>query len=266
MYTQKSIRRVLLAIAVGVSGMTALGMQASAATLFQEDFESYASGSNVNGQGGWTSSSPGFIVQVDPGVGLPTQVANGRHPFFNIQWVFHPLAGLEPNSVSTLAFDGYGFSSPPPSTNSGVGIQTGQGTLITPETMFWDINRDSGGWSFDVRGLSSIAFNRFTIPGHYDEVGHFTIVIDGLANQVFGTADFGAGLVETPHFAITDAEISALNTIVMFQDYQVNVNRLGAEFDNISVTSSAAAVPEPATASLLIIGLAALHRQIRGRK
>jgi len=231
-----------LAICLVIGGAAFINApQVFATTLFQDDFESYASGSNLIGQNGWASPFGGFTMQIDPGSGLPSQVVNGRHAFGNIHYAFHSLSGaLDLSEINTLTFDGYGTSATPASTNSGVGLQPGQGVFLPLGSVWWDINHDSGGWSFDARGITgdyNDLTKRFTIPGYYDQAGHFSIILDGKTNEVYGTADFGSGIIQTPHFAVSDAALSALNNVLMFQDYQTNAGRLGAEFDNISVSN-----------------------------
>lgn len=256
-------RKFVSAVCVlALSGISAIH-SATASTLLHDDFESYASGSNLVGQNGWTDEYGGvFTIQIDPGSGLSTQVVNGRHPYYGIHWASKSLAGsISSTDRVVLTFDGYGTSSFPPSTNSGVGLLAGPGLSNPTGGVWWDINSDAGGWSLDARGISGDTSNRFTIPGHYDAAGHFSIVLAGAVNEVYGIADFGSGPIETPHFVVTGSAIAALNKVVLFQDYQINVNRLGAEFDNLSIT----AVPEPAEVSLLLAGLALIYTRVQRR-
>lgn len=163
-----------------------------------------------------------------------------------------------------LTFDGYGSSVTPPSTNSGVGLLAGPGLSNPSGGVWWDINFDAGGWSFDARGITgnfSDLSKRYTIPGHYDQPGHFSIVLDGAAGEAYGIADFGSGPIQTPRFGVAGAAVAALNKVMIFQDYQVNENRLGAEFDNIAIT----AVPEPGEVTLLATGLALIYWRKRRR-
>ena len=84
-------------------------------------------------------------------------------------------------------------------------------------------------------------------------------MLDGAASEVYGVADFGAGPIQTPRFSVSGLAITSLDKVFIFQDYQFQLNRLGAEFDNISIT----AVPEPAEAALLVAGLALLSWRMR---
>lgn len=252
---------------VGIGALSATHV--AAGTLLHDDFESYAPGSNLVGQNGWTDEFGGvFTIQIDPGTGLPTQVVNGRHPYFNIHTAIKQLPRAFTSSETvTLSFDGYGSSIFPPSTNSGVGLLAGPGLSNPVGGIWWDINNDSGGWSLDARGISgdfTDLSKRFTIAGHYDELGRFSIVLDGAAGQVYGIADFGTGPIETPHFSVSGAAIAALDKVMIFQDYQINRNRLGAEFDNISITAIPA-VSEPGGVALLVAGLALLSWRMRQR-
>ncbi len=91
----------------------------------------------------------------------------------------------------------------------------------------------------------------FTVQGGYDQAVTLRIVLNGLTNEAFGLYDFGGGFVETPHFAVTQLELAALNTVALYVDHRTPNG--GMEVDNLIVTS---AVPEPST--ILLAGTTAL--------
>lgn len=93
-----------------------------------------------------------------------------------------------------------------------------------------------------------------------------SIVVDGVANEVYGVYDFGSGPLQTPHYAVTDAQIATLNEVGVEFDFR---GTLGPELDNLRVFDDvASAVPEPGTAllaaaSLGLLGFARRPRQSR---
>lgn len=238
---------------------------ANSAVLFGDNFESYAPGSNVNGQGGWFSNSSSFQLLAKPVSQLGSQAIDGRLPIYNIQWMYHSLPAFDTNAITTLSFDGYAFSGNPPSTNSGVGLQSSTSSLLAGLAVWWDVNRDSGGWTLDVRSLTGNASDRFVFLGHWDEIAHFKLVLDGVSNELYGIANFGGPDLFTPKYSISDSQIASLSTLTVFQDYQFNIGRQGAAFDNVLASSAVASVPEPNTYVLFFLSLAALSSVRRNK-
>ena len=79
----------------------------SAQVLFSENFESYAVGSNLNGQGGWAGQYR-QIINTSPF--LPGHVSDGEQQVVAnlFSEAYHQLpAALNPNRVTTLTFDAY---------------------------------------------------------------------------------------------------------------------------------------------------------------
>jgi hypothetical protein len=70
----------LLAAGLLLIASVSITMPASADILFTEDFESYAPGSNLVGQGGWIEAWPlgSSVITVANGTFLPTRVLDGR--------------------------------------------------------------------------------------------------------------------------------------------------------------------------------------------
>lgn len=226
----------------------------SAGLIFSEDFESYAPGSNLSGQGGWV----GDMMSVNNGSYLTgSKVLDGRDDIgtntfsTSRKGLGDPLSS---SSVSTLTFDAYATSSVPITHATGVGLDNTAGG----SSVIWWAVKDTNGlmsWSFEISGLlDTSAYVRYA--GGYDEVVSMSIVVDGIANEVYGIYDYGSGGTgETPHYSVTDAQIEELNAVSINVDYrppttstQFGDTYAGGEFDNIVV------IPEPGTVLLLGLG------------
>jgi len=227
---------------------------AFAAISFSEDFESYAGGSNLSGQGGWA----GDTMYVGSGTYMSGSVLDGRDDIgSNIFSSSRNDLGetLDASGITTLKFDAYATSNTPITHATGVGLDNAAGG----SSVVWFTGRDNAtgllGWSFELSGLlDTSTYVRYA--GGYDDVVTMGIVVDGIANEIYGIYDFGSGGTgETPHYSVTDAQINELNAAVIYVDYRppttstyLGETYAGGEFDNITV------IPEPATALLLGLG------------
>ncbi len=238
---------------------------ATAAPIFSEDFDSYADGSNLSGQGGWV----GDIMYVNNGTYMTgSKVLDGRDdiPTKTISISRNGFgSSLDSSAISTMTFDAYATTTAPLTHNSGVGLDNiAGGTLVA----WWPVKAQSGvfSWSFAPTGLVGSG-NYHLVAGGYNEVVSMSIVVDGVANEVYGKYDFGSGGTgETPHYSVTDAKIEELNSAVIYADYRSPQNATtphgdtfsGGEFDNMVV------VPEPASIIVLTLGgLAFIRRKLR---
>ena len=106
-------RTIALTIVASAIAASLIATPVAATTLFQEDFEAYAVGSNVTGQGGWVPDYVNNALNVGNGSFLPTKVLNGLAPTNGaLNFSARPLGfALDPNRITTFAFDAYATSS-----------------------------------------------------------------------------------------------------------------------------------------------------------
>jgi len=255
MKMKKTLTVCLLAVLIAGVG------SAQGTILFSEDFESFAAGSNLNSQGGWSGLNPGggaSVMIVDHGAYLTgSQVLNGQAPQGDgwVNAVGHAVTPLLSTNVSVLHFDAYATTTPL-TFNTGVGLGAKPNPFgADPQSfmVYWYASETGPGWVFDTRLIGG---DLQLITGGYDEPVHLQIVIDGPANETYGIIEGAAlGRIETAHRAVSVAQIESLDAVSMFVDN--NLNREGAEYDNLLL------VPEPTTLSLLALGGLALLRRRR---
>lgn len=240
-------KRIVGVLVVGLLSVTLFVHNVAAVSLFSETFESYAAGSNLIGQGGWTGTNP--ILVGDVGV-FSSRAADGRQNpgHSNVAFASHALsAPLDPSEITRMTFDALAVSVSPISHNSGVYFES-----AVANGFGWFVARTIPGWFFDARGLVG-ASGLLSVSGGYDTPVQFGLVVDGPANEIYGFYDFGAGMQFTPHFSVLPTQISNIDAVEMFMDYR---GVLGAAFDNVQVsTIQVSAVPEPATFWMLGLGL-----------
>ncbi len=213
---------------------------ASAVTLCSDDFESYAAGSDLVGQGGWASGAAGSAAQINAGSYLPSQVLDGCSALGaglgNV--VARAVADLDAGLVGTLSFDAYATTDAAATHNMAVFLTDEPSASLTKAAGWFPVT--STGWTFTVGN------DVFDVAGGYDMPVRMSLVIDGPAGEAWRTYDFGGGVQQTPHDAVAGSCISALDTIYIFIDHR---GSNGMEIDNLVL-----AVPEPSTVVLFGLG------------
>jgi hypothetical protein len=218
--------------------------------VFAENFESYSSDSNLNGQGGWSGGngvgSPSQI-RVGPGTGLAGKVCDGHNPLlpgaFHI--VGHALPVPRRSERLILTWRGYASSAGVPSTNSGVGFgyepspDPFNGSFGTALMAWWDYNQDSGGWTFDTRLVGGE--REAAIPNSVDLPVELAIIIDRRDGTIQGRYRDAGRTLETSRYRVSDTMISQLDAVVIFQDQSPGRN--GIELDDLR----AEIIPSPET-------------------
>ena len=164
---------------------------------------------------------------------------------------------LDPNRITTLAVDAYA-SSGARVHDTVIGFGNASIQTFTASGVFWTANLiSSGRWDFNAVPLTGHAGDSFIVVGGYGTPVKMSIVVDGVANEVYGIYDFGGGPLQTPHYAITDVQIATLNEVGVVFDFRSGTR--GAELDNLRVFDNiSTAVPEPGTAVLVSASLGLL--------
>jgi hypothetical protein len=252
-------RTIHLSVAVAaIAGFAAA--PATATTLFQEDFEAYAVGSNITGQGGWVPDYVNSTLNVGNGTALATKVLNGLDPTNGGQNLSARVlaSALDPNRITTFAFDAYATSAAA-AHNAGIGFgnNSTQNFLLSGPHWLPELFGAGGRrWSFDAVNFTGRPTDFIDVPGGYDTEVQMSIVVDGVANEVYGVYDFGSGAHETPHYAVTDAQIATLNEVGVEFDFR---GTRGPELDNLRVFDNVSTgVPEPRTLLLFAASLGLL--------
>lgn len=241
---------------IGLAVFAALANVAHAGVIFSENFDSYAAGSNLSGQGGWS----GDALTVGPSAGLGSSSALGTTGSGGtLNFTAHGLAALSATKKTTLSYDAFAVSG---SHDSGAFFSGAAGILGG-----WFLDVISGGWSFDARGLSGSLGDVQVFSATINKPVTLKIIVDPVALDVFGLGNFGSGFVETTHYSIDPTVLAKIDGVTIFEDYR---GTLGVDIDNISVSipdsTGGGGVPEPASLLLLSLGLATLVSTSRLRR
>ena len=223
--------------------------------FFREDFESstdaaYTPGALLDSQNGW-ETTPASVLPVGAG-----------DPYFSGQFLDGPASGnasdtlhtnpagigsgLDPHRITILSWD-WRLSST--SHNQQIGLRgSGNGPGQVGD-LAWIALDDLGIARFRFVGSGKEHFidRAVTIPS--TDLVRFEIVVDGLANWVYGILEG----METIRFEITDAEIANLRGIEMFTNPEPH--RRFPQTDNILLVDAVpgdAAVAGPAFSAMFV--------------
>lgn len=248
-----SIRRGLAALLIA-----AATAPAGAATLFEDDFEAYAAGSTLQGQGGWFGHmDPVQVNDSDRLGGSTSRVLDGLTAGRLGQRYGSALHGFEaPGGRYEMSFDAYAYNT----RNTWGGLSSlSEGSETRVDTgVFW---LENGGWHLLIRDAGVVVVDHVVGSIGAGPV-HLAITIDPVSRQVFGTFDHGTA---TPTFEVSAHFVDALDGVNFGVDYR---NREpfypGLQVDNLRVLS-VSAVPEGGTRGLMLAGAVALAGGLRRR-
>ena len=225
----------LAAIVVG-----SLLVQPAQAITFSDDFESYASGSNLAGQGGWVQSDTSIAPMiVSGGGGLGSNVADGTirtgdgsYTGNSISIVSHSLDGLfGRGKITNLSFDAFATTANRSHSAGTLLASHDLGVQVGWYADWYDsVDREQPKWQFYTPSGVEV------IHGGFDERVHFGITADGRRNTVAGSLTYSGGTILTAEYGLTDEQFSSLTAVSLLQDFRDIY--LGVEIDNISVTAS----------------------------
>jgi hypothetical protein len=225
-------------------------------TFFSDNFESYAPGSNLAGQGGWTGCG---TIPINTSSSLPTQVARvdlgsagctGAKSGF--AYLDHTFSGnIGSNAVTTLSFNAY---APNGSHDMNVFLSDSGGNNING--VDFETDRTVPGWQL-IFYKNGDGTTKILIPGGTGAPVSFKIVIDVPDQDLYAIYDFGGGPQTTGTLSLAgDTTLSQWNTLSLAGDYRFGLPQ--GQIDNLSLTQKPTATPEPCYLSLLGAGVAAM--------
>lgn len=248
-------RRAALLVACALAAPVA-----GAATLFEDDFEAYAAGSTLQGQGGWIGHWDPVQVNLSTSHwGQQSQVLDGLTSGRLGNGYGSALHGFEaPAGRYELSFDAFAYNT----RNTWGGLSSlSEGSQIRVDTgVFWlaDI-----GWRLLIRDAGVVVVDHLV-----DQVGggplHLSITVDPGTRLVFGVLDDG-GTRTTPTFEVSAHFIEALDGVNFGVDYRNREPSYpGLQVDHVRV-ATVSAVPEGGTRGLMLAGALTLAAGLRRR-
>lgn len=239
------------------------------AIIFSEDWSSHSADGQVAGTNGWTggyiniNSSSQFgganVLDGNDSTGGADAMTTTQRALDN------PLSGS--GQIYTLSFDIYAQTTGNPSGNTfmGFGSSSSEDNFLHSGVGWGAVYEGSASnsteYSFDARSITGDPNNYVWVEGPFDQIVNLRIIIDGIAEEVYGQYDFGNGLVDTQRYSLTAAQIGSIDEVVSFTDHRSAISGdpwsstpfgsrySGAQWTNIQVS----AIPEPS--GILYLGL-----------
>lgn len=224
--------------------------------IFQEDFESYSVGSNLIGQGGWTTTVSNAPLNINSGTNLGSKVADGHQALSGESTVLQNVGALSLSSVTTLSADVYAYGTSPVTFNTGMFLAS---TNNIPQVKWSALPFNTKTWRFSGNDFTE---ELFTVG--FDEAINLSIVIDGPNLETYGIIQHSGGTTETSRFTLPESTITGLDHIWISTDYRNTGQYQGAEWDNILLSSTA--VPEPSSFLALSVGVIVVCSCRRNRR
>lgn len=229
--------------------LLALASPAAAETLFSEDFESYALGSNLTGQNGWFTQYGTAPLNISSGGALGGQWADalGDAAPGNLASHEHLLSrNLDPSEETVFSGRIY---VPSPTHNVYVGLSNAGSTFLQFSPILNQL------W------LQTSAGNEIYSPT-LNQVFEFELVLNGVDEVGYGRfrVEGTTTWTESSHLTFSAIDIAQVDRVRLFTDDR-NPSYLGAAYDDLHVEASAV-VPEPGLFGLLALcGLGLLGRR-----
>lgn len=270
-----SILRPCLLLMAVVGFVSVATQPLKAVVIFSDDFESYALGSDLIGQGGWqaiSGSKPVFIGKGGedpatsyPNAGLPTKAISGENYFAGVEYIGitkfnHPIPALDPSKDYSFVINTWNKGAAAGAAN--FGLTSGSDV----DALYWRSDYFAATWTLEgslLGGSGSLTTPVLAETRSHD--GLLRVDIDADMNTVEAFFDFnvGNGWTSMGTLPISDAAIAAIDGIGGRHD--TSTGNLPFDVDNVLLTTPDV-IPEPST-MLLIFGFAltGLCRGVSGR-
>lgn len=233
---------------------------ACAAALLEDDFEAYAVGSTLQGQGGWVGHwDPVRIGDSALMGGQPSRVLDGLTSGRLGHGYGSALHGFEaPAGRYALSFDAFAYDT----RNTWGGLSSlSEGSQTRVDTgVFWLVY---DGWHLLIREAGVVVADHVMDATGWGAV-HLSITVDPVSRQVFGVFDDGIAR-STPTFQVSAHFVDALDGVNFGVDYRNREPSYpGLQVDHVRV-ATVSAVPEGGTRGLMLAGALVLAGWLRRR-
>ncbi len=234
--------------------------------LFFDDFQSYAIGSNLMGQGGWTGCG---VIPIGSSSHLASNVARAdlgfpgcfSGPKNGYAYIGQPLTDSIQSTGVTLTFNAY---APDGSHNIGLALTNNVDNVENGVYLYTD--SANAGWHFSLYQNGTAMFHSL-IGGGVGVPAFFQVVVDSPNEMAFAIYDFGSGPQTTASLTLVgNTTLDQWRTLALYADYRSTNPQ--AEFDNIVLREGvpgSTGLPEPSSVLLTGAGIAALLVALRKR-
>jgi hypothetical protein len=203
-------------------------------TIFSEDFESYAEGSDLSGQGGWTGDS----VYLNTNSYTGSRGADGfQKAGTALHWTHSPNKNIPIDRVTLFHFDMFIANNiSDTSNNSGLWLNESRNDIAIFEVHpFWAQNGTAKGIQF--RSKNSAPGISETVLSNVESNVKVTVVINPFTETVKAIFDINGVIKETSAQPLAKADLAFAKNFNIFQDYRYWSQVKGVIIDNIHIES-----------------------------